>query len=63
MNFKCISNGHNYEKIREDWVGDLQDEFYASNYGTSVKYFSYDVFRCNRCLKEKRVYNGKSKIE
>lgn len=62
MNLKCLINGHTYQKVREIEIGNFKDEMMASNYNTSIQYSGYDVYQCSRCLKEKRILNGKSEI-
>lgn len=59
MNLKCFIKGHDYQKVKEHQLEeDLHDMFLASNYGTAVSYYEYDLYQCPRCLKQKRIYTG-----
>ena len=58
MVIKCIIHGHAYVKIDTIWINDAHDEMLASNYGGSIRAYSYDVYQCGRCLSEKRVATG-----
>jgi len=59
MNLRCFTKGHTYTKIKEHQLEeDFKEMFYASNWGTSVTYYEYDLYQCDICLKQKRVYTG-----
>ena len=63
MNLKCLFQGHDYKKVRTEWFPNNTDMYYASNYANvPIQYTEHDIFRCQRCLKEKAIYTGKSEI-
>jgi hypothetical protein len=66
MGLYCLTQGHEYEKINdvELWEDDLQDSFMATNNANwVVKSCGFDLYRCKKCLKEKRVYTGNHKFK
>lgn len=59
MKLFCLFHGHKYKFIKEIFKEDSQDAFHASNFGTGIMSYGFDILRCSKCGKQIQKSNGK----